>query len=304
MKIIIIGGLGFVGKRLMTALAAENNTVTVVGRNPGKKPNPYTNVSFVTADASTPGAWQDIFSDDDTIINLAGASIFTRWSDRKKQEIRDSRISITKNIIEAIKRRKAKNISLINASAVGYYGFHDDEELTEQDGPGQDFLALICRDWENEAAAARSYGARVVLARFGVVLGRGGGAMNTLIRIFRLGLGSRLGSGKQWFSWIHEHDLASIFSQLIKKKNISGPVNCTAPYPVTNQDLTKMLNRALGRFPLVPPAPGFILNTILGEFGDFLLKGQRVVPKLLLNSGFRFDYPDLPSALKNIISRK
>jgi uncharacterized protein len=304
MKILIIGGLGFVGRKLTATLSAQGNTITVIGRNPGIDHAFQKNVSLITADASGPGAWQDLFAGHDTVINLAGVSIFTRWSARKKEEIRNSRILITRNIVEAIKKQKKKNIDLLNASAVGFYGFHEDEEITEKDGPGQDFLARVCRDWEAEASAAQNYGSRVVLARFGVVLGRGGGAMAILGKLFKLGLGSRLGSGDQWFSWIHEDDLASIFQFLIKTEKISGPVNCASPNPVTNRDMTKILNQVLGKFPLVPPIPGFALNTALGEFGDFLLKGQRVVPKRLVDAGFKFDYPDLKTALKNIIGRK
>jgi len=300
MKVFITGGLGFVGTKLTDMLIADGNKVTVVGRNPGNRPAPHKNITLIAADATKPGAWQNILAEHETIINLAGVSIFSRWSSQKKQEIWDSRLRITRNIADALKKRKGKKTNLFSASAVGYYGFHGDEELTEGDNTGGDFLARLCRDWEAEAAAAQSYGARVVFTRFGTVLGRGGGAMSILVKLFGLGLGSSLGSGKQWFSWIHEDDLASIFSFLLRKKNVTGAINCTAPNPVTNLELTKVLNQVLRRFPLVPSVPGFMLKAVFGEFGDFLLKGQRVVPKRLLEAGFAFTYPDLTAAIKNI----
>jgi uncharacterized protein (TIGR01777 family) len=299
-KIFITGGLGFVGKKLAGLLAARGNSVCVVDRNPDKKLPLPENVTVIGADASKPGEWQDVLVAHDTVINLAGSSIFTRWNSRKKQGLYDSRILVTRNIVSALKKRKGKKTDFFSTSASGYYGFHGDEELTESDIPGIDFLARLCRDWEMEASLAQNHGARVVITRFGVVLGHGGGSMDTLKKIFRLRLGNRLGAGRQWFSWIHENDLASIFEFLLMKEKIQGPVNCTAPLPVTNRELTLALNRAMGTFPLVPPVPGFMLKILLGEFGDFILKGQKVVPKRLLEEGFTFSYPDLPSALNDL----
>ncbi len=302
MKIFITGGLGFVGTRLTAMLLQKGHRVTVIERNPGNKPAPPEGVSVIAADASRPGPWQDDLAGHEAVINLAGVSIFSRWSKQKKEEIYNSRILITRNVVDAIQKGGKGKIDLISASAVGYYGFHEDEKLAEGDAPGEDFLACVCHDWESEALRAANYGARVVLTRFGVILGRNGGAMDILSKIFRLRMGNRLGPGRQWFSWIHEDDLASALCFVLEHGSISGPVNCTAPEPVTNRELTKALNRALGTFPLVPPAPGFLLKTVLGEFGSFLLKGQRAIPARLEETGFRFHYSRIQDALAAIVS--
>ncbi|HPV43509.1 MAG TPA: TIGR01777 family oxidoreductase [Spirochaetota bacterium] len=301
MKIFITGGLGFVGTRLTALLLQNGHRVTVIERNPRSKPAPPEGVSVIEADASRPGPWQEVLAGHDAVVNLAGVSIFSRWSRQKKEEIYNSRILITRNVADAMQAMKKKPITLISASAVGYYGFRGDEKLTENDAPGDDFLAGVCRDWEAEAFRAAQHGARVAISRFGVILGRNGGAMDLLTRIFRLRLGNRLGPGRQWFSWIHEDDLAAALLFLLEKKAISGPVNCAAPEPVTNRELTRALNRALGTFPLVPPAPGFALKTVLGEFGSFLLKGQRAVPARLVEAGFTFRYPRIREALAAIL---
>ncbi len=302
MKVFITGGLGFVGTRLTAMLIQKGHRVTVIERNPRNKPAPPEGVSVFAADASRPGPWQDALADHDAVFNLAGVSIFSRWSRKKKDEIYNSRILITRNVADAIQKRKKGKITLVSASAVGYYGFRNDEKLTEGDPPADDFLARVCRDWESEALRAAGYGARVVISRFGVILGRSGGAMDLMSKIFRLHLGNRLGSGRQWFSWIHEDDLASALLFLLEHSSVRGPVNCTAPEPVTNRELTKALNRALGTFAIVPPAPGFVLKTILGEFGSFLLKGQRAVPKRLEESGFKFQYPRIREALASLMA--
>ncbi len=304
MKVFITGGLGFVGTKLSEALLKNGHTVTVVERNPRARPSPLQGVTVIAADASRPGAWQDALAEHDTIINLAGVSIFSRWSRQRKLDIVNSRLFITRNVVDAIKKRKGKSTYLISTSAVGFYGFHGDEKLDESDIPGEDFLATLCREWEAEAMKAEAIGARVAITRFGIVLGTEGGALGILTRLFRFRLGNRLGAGKQWFSWIHQDDLVSIILHLLKKKSVRGPVNCTAPNPVTNRELTKALNRALGTFPLVPPAPGFMLSIALGEFGDFLLKGQRALPYRLLDSGFVFKFPHIDQALSDILNRR
>jgi uncharacterized protein len=297
MKVFITGGLGFAGTTITGALLRKGHRVTVIERNPGNKPAPPEGVSVIAADASKPGPWQDVLAGHDAVINLAGVSIFTRWSGIKKEEIYNSRVLITRNVVDAIQKRKKGTIKLISASAVGYYGYRDDEKLSENDSPGGDFLARVCRDWESEALRAEDSGSPVVITRFGVILGRNGGAMDILTRIFRLRIGTRLGTGRQWFSWIHEDDLASAIAFLLEHKTIRGPVNFTAPNPVTNRELTRELNSALGTFPVVPPAPGFLLKMVMGEFGGFLLKGQRAIPSRLAEANFKFKYPHIREAL-------
>ncbi len=300
MNVFITGGLGFIGRGLAERLAAAGHGVTLLDRSPAQGERLPDGVSVIPADASSPGSWQDAVAGHDAVINLAGASIFTRWSPGAKKRIHDSRIFVTRNLVDALKRNRDSSVTLISASATGYYGYHGDEELTETDPPGDDFLAGVCREWEAEAMKASESVSRVVIPRFGVVLGSGGGAISVLGRIYRLRLGARLGTGAQWFSWIARDDLASAIIFLMDKQSISGPVNCTSPNPVTNRDLTRALNRAMGTFSLVPPAPAFVLKAVLGEFGDFLLKGQRVLPGRLTREGFSFSLPGIDQALASI----
>jgi uncharacterized protein (TIGR01777 family) len=185
---------------------------------------------------------------------------------------------------------------------VGYYGFHGDEALDEAGYPGHDFLAELATDWEASAREAEAHGARVVLCRFGIVLGRRGGALGQMLPFFRKYMGSPLGHGKQWFSWIHEADLVKIPLFLIEKKDLTGPVNCTAPHPVTNRELTRVLGEVLDRPTFLPPVPGFVIKLIMGEFGSVLLKGQRVLPGRLLEAGFQFQFPHLREALQDLLA--
>ncbi|HQH17842.1 MAG TPA: TIGR01777 family oxidoreductase, partial [Smithella sp.] len=187
-----------------------------------------------------------------------------------------------------------------STSAVGYYGFHQDEELTESSPAGTDFLARLARDWESEAMNAQTKGARVVITRFGIVLGKDGGALGQMIPLFKFFLGGPLGSGRQWFSWVHMQDLVEAFIFLLGKKEISGPVNLCSPEPVRNKELGSAIGRVLHR-PSFMPAPGFMIKLILGEFGSVLLEGQRVIPEKLLDAGYQFRYPGIDEALKNIV---
>ena len=234
------------------------------------------------------------------VINLAGASIFKTWNDRNKEAIRDSRILTTRHLVEAI-GEAGKNITLLSGSAVGYYGFRDDDELDENSAPGDDFLARVVQDWEAEAKKAEEFGARVVLCRIGVILGRDGGALSKMLTVFKWGLGSPLGSGKQWFSWISLYDLVTIFLYLIENEKISGPVNCTSPNSVTNREMTRALGQALHRPAFLPPVPSFLIRGVLGEFSDVFIKGQKVMPRKLIESGFIFRFPDIGEAFAHLV---
>jgi len=300
MRVFITGGTGFVGTTLTQKLAQEGNEVTVLTRSI-KTPPALQGISFVEGDPTQKGPWQEKVASQDVLINLAGASIFRRWSDAAKKLIWESRIQTTQNLVEALSARKGKETHLFSTSAVGCYGFHEDEVLDERSPSGEGFLADLSREWESAALKARDYGAHVTLMRFGIVLGRRGGALQQMITPFKWWMGSPLGAGNQWFSWVHEQDLVDIFLYLIKEKKIPGAVNCTAPNPVTNRELTKVIGEVLGKPTFMPGVPGFVMSLILGEFGSVLLKGQRVVPKNLLDSGFRFSFPDLRSALKNLL---
>jgi uncharacterized protein (TIGR01777 family) len=295
MKIFISGGTGFVGKSLAPALVRSGHEVSVLTRS-GKGDLP--GISWIGGDPTQRGQWQEAVREHGVIINLAGASIFTRWTEEAKRRIRDSRILTTRHLLEAVDGGKGK--TFFSTSAVGYYGFHGDEDLTEDSPPGGDFLALLARDWETEAGEAEKKGCRVVLTRFGIVLGEKGGALGQMIPLFRKYLGGPLGSGKQWFSWIHIEDLTRAFLFLLEHRELSGPVNFTAPNPVRNKELAQGLGRILGR-PAFLPAPGFLLRMVLGEFGSILLEGQRVLPRKLLQAGFQFSYPEIDGALRQVI---
>jgi uncharacterized protein (TIGR01777 family) len=302
MKIFITGGTGFVGTTLTQKLTQEGHEVTLLTRSIKSHPAALQGVSYVEGDPTQKGPWQEKVADQDVAINLAGASIFRRWSDSAKKLIRESRIQTTQNLVEALSARQGKEVKLLSTSAVGYYGFHEDEVLDEGRPSGEGFLADLSKEWEFAAVKAEEFGARVILLRFGIVLGRRGGALQQMIPAFKWWMGSPLGSGNQWFSWIHEQDLVDIFLYLIKEKKISGAVNCTAPNPVTNRELTHVLGEVLGKPTFMPAVPGFVMSLILGEFGSVLLKGQRVVPKKLLDAGFRFAFPELRSALKDLLA--
>ena len=301
MKVFITGGTGFVGTTLTQKLAQEGHEVTLLTRSIKSHPAALQGVSYLEGDPTQKGPWQKKVADQDVVINLAGASIFRRWTDSAKKLIWDSRIQTTQNLVEALSARKDKATYLLSTSAVGYYGFHEDEFLDEGSLPGQGFLPDLSKEWESAAIKAKDYGVHVILMRFGIVLGRRGGALQQMIPAFKWWMGSPLGSGNQWFSWIHEQDLVDIFLYLIKEKTISGAVNCTAPNPVTNRELTQVLGEVLAKPTFMPAVPGFVMSLILGEFGSVLLKGQRVVPKRLLDAGFRFSFPDLRSALKDLL---
>jgi len=301
MKIFITGGTGFVGRHLVSRFIGEGHTVTVLSRSEkgsGRLPG---GTSIVLGDPTEAGAWQDSVKGQDCIINLAGTSLFSRWTPEAKKLIRESRISTTRNIVDAIEPSEGKDVALFSTSAVGYYGFHGDEELTEESPPGDDFLARVAVEWENEALRAEERGTRVVITRFGIVLGEKGGALGQMISIFRKYLGGPLGSGKQWFSWIHMGDLVGAFIFLMAHREISGPVNLTSPTPIRNEELAKVLGKVMHR-PSFLPAPGFVLKLLLGEFGSVLLEGQRVIPRKLLDSGYAFIYPEIEGALQSLIT--
>ena len=301
MKVFITGGTGFVGITLTQRLAQGGHEVTVLTRSLKGHSTALQGVSYAEGDPTQKGAWQEKVGDQDVVINLAGASIFMRWNDETKKLIWDSRIQTTKNLVEALPAKQDKEVHLLSTSAVGYYGFKEDQVIDESGPSGEGFLSALCREWESAALKAKDSGVRVTLLRFGIVLGRKGGALQQMITPFKWWMGSPLGSGNQWFSWIHERDLVDIFLYLIKEKKISDAVNCTAPNPVTNRELTQTLGEVLGKPTFMPAVPGVVMSLLLGEFGSVLLKGQRVVPKKLLDAGFRFSFADLGTALKDLL---
>ena len=300
MNYFITGGLGFVGRHLSNSLLKEGHRVTAVGLNPNPNLIEHSNFRYIAADTTKTGAWQDELRDQQVIVNLAGKSIFKRWTEKYKKQIYDSRILTTRNLVDALP--PDPQIMLCSTSAVGFYGSRNDDILTEESPPGEDFLAKVGKDWEWEALQALNKGPRVVLTRFGIVLDRDGGAMGKMIPAFRSYLGGPLGSGRQWFPWIHMHDLIYAYKFVIAEGQISGPVNFCAPQPVRNRELAEKLGQALGR-PAFMPAPALLIKLLLGEFGRSLLSSQRVVPEKLQKSGYKFTFPDIKSAVDEIVNR-
>ncbi len=296
MKVFISGGLGFVGKTVAMHLAEKGHKVLIADL-PANPHIPDNRIAYMSADMTSSGLWQKEVESADLIINLAGVSIFGRWTAKRKKAIYDSRILTTRNIVDAIPA--GKKVTLYSTSAQGYYGFRGDERIDENATSGNDFLASVCRDWEKEAFRAQEKGTRVVITRFGIVLGKGGGVLGIMEPLFRYFLGGALGNGKQWFSWIHLEDLVGAYVFLLENTDIAGPVNLCAPNPVTNAEFSASLGKALHR-PSIMPVPSFAVKVVLGEFGETLLHGQRVIPSKLLKAGYNFIYPSIENALMNI----
>lgn len=300
MHIFITGGLGFVGRHLTEALLEAGHTVAASGRSENPEMIDHPGFDYVAADTTKAGPWQDAVKKADAAVNLAGASIFGLWTESRKQEMYDSRILTTRHLVAALKGGNAR--VLCSTSAVGYYGCRDEQTITEEDRPDNDYLARLAIDWEKEASVAEKSGIRVVTPRFGIVLDRDGGAMAKMIPAFRLMMGGPLGDGRQWFPWIHMRDLVQATIFCLNLEQVRGPLNFCAPEPVRNETLAKTLGEVLGR-PAVMRAPAFVLRKFLGEFGEVLLCSQRVVPERLQELGFEFRFADLKSALAEIVER-
>lgn len=298
MNILITGGTGFIGGALVQSLSQQGHHLTVLSRNPGSV------AKLCGAGVNAIGSIKELTRDDSwqVIINLAGAPIFDRrWSTAHKQIIRDSRINLTGQLVAYMADMAVKPELLISGSAIGYYGSQGDVVLTEQSATIEDFPQQLCRDWENEALAAEQFGVRVCLMRTGLVIANGGGILQRMLLPFRLGLGGRLGDGKQWMSWIHRQDWISIAQLMIADDSMRGAYNATAPNPVTNSEFTQILAQHLNR-PALLPVPAWLLKIALGEMSELVLGSQRVMPERLLAAGFTFQYPDLNSALNEALS--
>ncbi len=298
-KILITGGTGFIGRALTARLIAENNEVTILSRHPESVHK------MDLGGVKTLGSLQQLGPEDtfQVLINLAGAPIFDkRWSEARKQEIRISRIQLTEQLITYIEQLTVKPELLISGSAIGYYGDQGDDILTEQTvlpAIKPDFSQQLCQDWEAVANKATQFGVRVCLIRTGLVLGSGGGLLQRMLLPFSLGLGGRIGNGKQWMSWIHLHDWINIAEQMIADVSMSGAYNATAPKPVTNQEFTQTLANTLTR-PAWFPVPAVLLKALLGEMSALVLGSQRVLPERLQAQGFQFKYTQLGEALLQI----
>ncbi len=290
MKAVIAGGTGFLGSALASSLRADGHRVTIISRRP-HGPDQV--------------AWTDRSALDgaDVVVNLAGTSLDSgRWTDARKAEILHSRVQATETIVKAMAEASRRPSMLLNQSAVGFYGAHGSEPLTEESPAGSDFLASVCVAWE-AAAMKAAWMTRVVLLRTGLPLDPSGGALPRLALPFRFFAGGRLGSGEQYWSWIHIDDWIRMVRWAIDEPDVNGPLNVTAPAPATNRELAGALGRALRR-PALAPAPAFALRLLLGEMADALiLSGQRVLPAKATRGGFQFRYADLDSALHQIYRR-
>jgi hypothetical protein len=306
MRVFLTGGTGLVGNRLIQHLQKRQDKVVLLTRRPEVARQKFgPTVSVVEGDPTKPGPWMDSVAECDAVINLAGENVFARrWSDDFKNLMCESRIKATENVVQALTKNRSANgaaRTLVNASAIGYYGFHDDQELTEESPPGIDYLAKLCVDWEQAAHAAESAGVRVVMVRIGVVLDKEGGALAKLLTPFKLFVGGPAGSGKQWMSWIHHEDLIGIFLLALDRPEASGPMNGTGPNPLTNKEFSRALGRALHR-PSFFPTPAFGLRMMLGEVADVVVKGQKVLPKKALSLGYKFQFPQIDAALMDLLA--
>lgn len=297
MKIFITGGTGFIGKRLSRALLEQGHELYILTRSKAGKIDSE-KIKYIEGNPIYPGKWQEYVKDCDMVANLVGETIAQRWNEDVKKRIRESRIIATKNVVDAIPNNK--DFTLISTSAVGYYGFHEDEEIDESFPAGNDFLANVAKDWEKEALKAKEKSTRVIITRFGLVIGEGGGLLEKLIPIFKSYSGGPIGKGKQWFSWVYIEDLIRAYIFLINRKDLEGPFNITSPKPVRNKEFTKALADALGVFAILP-IPSFAVKLVLGEFAEYSIKGQKVIPKRLLELGFKFDVPNILDALKLVV---
>ncbi|MBK8550317.1 MAG: TIGR01777 family protein [Ignavibacteria bacterium] len=306
--ILITGATGLIGTWIVNKLCESGASVKIISRNPGKAEKlfkrDYTVQEFDWSNFNDPYKLRDLVEDSDTIINLAGSNVAgKRWSDEYKKEIYNSRIETTKLLVDTIKVCKKRPECLINASGVGIYGFRGDEKINEESDTGNDFLANLCRDWENEANKATQFDVRVVTVRTGIVLDKTGGALKEFLSPFKFKFGAYQGSGNQWMSWIHIDDIVRLYIYSIENRNLSGAVNGTSPFPLTNKDFTKTLGEILN-IKIILPVPEFILRIVIGEFAKNLTTGQRVYPQKALDSGFKFGFPELKSALTDLLSSK
>ena len=299
MKIFMTGGTGFVGTHLGKAYLKNGWQMTATGTSSTHALSGTENFTYVNADTTQKGTWQDAVRGADAIVNLAGRNIFNFWTEDYKKQIYNSRVLTTRNLVESLD--SGKQVTLLSASAVGYYGSRGEDLLTEASEPGDDFLAGVSRDWEAEALKAGEKGARVALMRFGIVLGRGGGALAKMMPAFKFFVGGPLGSGMHWFPWMHMDDLKAAALFLLQAPEAQGAFNFCAPQAVRYKTFARILGQQLGR-PSFMKTPAFVLKLLAGEMGATMLSSQRAVPAKLEKAGFSFQYPELDMALKEIVT--
>ena len=301
MKIAIAGATGFVGSRLVEQLQAQGHQVIILTRSPQQASNRFGQAQIVGYNPLKSGEWQQSISGCDAVINLAGEPIAEkRWTPAQKRSILDSRQLGTQKIVEAIDLATVKPQVLINASAIGYYGTSETSKFDETSPAGTDFLAEVCAAWETAAQSVTANGTRVVILRLGIVLGENGGALGKMLAPFSAFVGGPIGSGNQWFSWIHRDDVVKLIIAALNDTKMQGVYNATAPNPITMTEFAQTLGTVMNR-PSWLPVPNFVLEAMLGEGAIVVLQGQQVVPTRTLAQGFDFQYPTLKPALTAIV---
>lgn len=303
MKVAITGATGFVGSRLVQRLQEQGHQPLILTRNRAAAERAFPNLEIVAYTPTESGDWQKAIAGCDAVVNLAGEPIAeSRWTPQHKEEILNSRKLGTRKIVEAIAQANPKPKVLVNASAIGYYGTSETATFDETSPPGNDFLAEVCQAWEAEAQKVKEMGVRLVIVRFGIVLGNGG-ALAKMIPPFQLFAGGPIGSGHQWFAWIHRDDLVNLILEALTRPDIEGVLNGTAPNPVRMSELCHTLGEVLHR-PSWLPVPSFALEALLGEGAKVVLEGQQVLPKRTISYGFDYQYPTVKQALTEILASK
>jgi uncharacterized protein (TIGR01777 family) len=305
--VTVTGATGLIGPRLIGALQSGGAHVSVLSRDSARAQKRLGAAGLAPVEAfdwdlmgePAPAA---ALEGRDAVVHLAGESIAKRWGAEAKQAIRESRITGTRNLLAGIEQTESRPATLVSSSGVGYYGAHGEEPLDEEAPPGEDFLASICVEWEREASKASALGMRVALVRTGVVLDKNGGALEKMLPPFRLGVGGPVAGGRQYISWIHLDDLVGMMAVAIADERWSGPVNATAPEPVSNRDFSRALGRALKR-PALLPVPGAALGLLYGEMAEIVTEGARVVPAKALVLGYQFAHAELGEALASALGR-
>lgn len=300
-RVAITGATGLIGPQLLEALRSEGSEVTVLTRDPDRAREKLgKDIEAVRWDLMGEAAPAEALAGRDAVIHLAGEPVAQRWNEKVKQAIRDSRVTGTRNLIEGLRGAEPRPRMLLSSSAIGYYGPHGEEPLDEEAPPGRDFLAQVCLEWEAEANRASELGMRVAQLRTGVVLDSSGGALGKMLPPFRLGVGGPVAGGRQYISWIHTADLVGMMLAALHDERWSGPLNGTAPEPVSNRNFSTALGRVLHR-PALLPVPGFALGLLYGEMAEIVTGGARVVPAKPLVLGYEFLHPQLDEALRSAL---
>jgi uncharacterized protein (TIGR01777 family) len=309
-RVTVTGATGLIGRVLVAALQERGAEVTVLTRDParartalGAQAGPLETVGWEPMSEPAPA---QALAGRDGVLHLAGEPVAQRWSAKAKRAIHDSRVIGTRNLLEGLRAversgNERRPQTLVSSSAIGYYGPHGEEPLDEETPAGSDFLARVCAEWELEAGRASELGLRVVQVRTGVVLDASGGALGKMLPPFRLGLGGPVAGGRQYISWIHVDDLVGMMLTALERESWSGPVNATAPEPVSNRDFSKVLGRVLGR-PALLPVPSVALHLLYGEMAEMVTSGARVVPAKALVLGYEFRHPELEAALRSALA--